>query len=345
MNYCKYAALLLLLSFQAVAQIGGSNTYNFLDLTAAARTAALGGTFISVKDNDLNLALQNPSLLNPSMDGELALGAVSYFGGITYGDAAFAVDKKAVGTFMASIHYVDYGSFTETDNTAAILGSFKASEYAFSLGWAHPFADSLFSIGAQIRFIDSQLYLYNSYGLAGDISATYYDSEREWTIALVARNIGSQIKTYTPQNNEPLPLEVMAAASKRLKHVPFRFTITARHLEQWDISYIDPTTATVVDPITGQTTYTTISFGDKLMRHFIFSGEILLSKNFHLRVAYNDEQKAEMSIPTASSGAGWSFGFGLKIYHFQLSYGRAIYSIAGGSNFFSLTTNIHDFIH
>ena len=347
MNCCKYAALLFLLFFHpsAHAQIGGSNTYQFLDLTAAARTAALGGTFISVKDNDVNLALQNPSLLNPSMNGDLAFGGVSYFSGIKYGDVAYALDEKKIGTFMAGIHYVDYGTFLETDNTATILGNFTGGEYAFSIGWAHPLGDSSFTIGAQARFIYSHLYSYMSEGLAGDISATYYDSDREWTVALVGRNLGAQIKTYTPQIQEPLPMEVIAAVSKRLEHVPFRFTLTARHLEQWDISYLDPTTAAVVDPITGQTTYNSISFIDKLTRHMIFSGEILLSKNFHLRAAYNDERKREMSLTTASSGAGWSFGFGLKISHFQLSYGRSIYSIAGSTDSFSITANLRDFIH
>ena len=163
MNKFRITTLLLFLwAVRSVAQVGGSTTYSFLDLTAAARTAALGGTFISVKDNDLNLALQNPSLLNPTMDGEIALGAVSYVSDIKYGDAAFALDRKNVGTFMAFIHYIDYGTFTETDNTAAILGNFRSSEYSVGVGWAHPISsDSSFTVGAAAKFIISQLYLNN----------------------------------------------------------------------------------------------------------------------------------------------------------------------------------------
>lgn len=347
MNYRIYVALFFLSSYlPANAQVGGGSIYQFLNIAAAARPASMGGTFISVKDNDLNLALQNPSLLNPSMDGSIAFGGVSYFSDVKLGDAAFALDKKKAGTFMASIHYIDYGSFLETDNTAEIIGNFSAAEYAISVGWAHPInEDSSFTVGAQARFIYSHLYSYYSSGLVGDISATYYDRERQWTVALVGRNLGSQLKEYTIGVHEPVPMEVIAAVSKRLAHVPFRFNLTLRNLQKWDISYIDPATATTIDPITNEAVTNEISFGNKLMRHVILGGEILLSKNFHLRVAYNGQRKNEMGLETASSMAGWSFGFGLKIYHFQLSYGRAIYSIAGGSDHFSITTNIHDFIN
>src|SRR3954470_22976784 len=112
-KFTRLLILVTLIPFCLEAQVGGSATYAFLNVPAAARTAALGGTFISVKDNDLNLALQNPSLLNPSMDGTIALGGVSYLSDIRYADVAYALDKKKLGTFMAAIHYVDYGTFLE----------------------------------------------------------------------------------------------------------------------------------------------------------------------------------------------------------------------------------------
>ncbi len=346
MNYRIYAAILFLISFQSTAQIGGSSTFQLLDLASPARTAAMGGTFISVKDNDINMGLQNPSLLNKEMDGSIAFSTVSYLSDVTFGDVAFAMDRKKIGTFLAGIHYINYGDFQETDNTGTIIGSFNAAEYTFNLGWGRPITlDSSLTIGAQARYIYSHLYTYTSTGIAGDISATYYDKQREWTVALVGRNIGTQLQKYTPDNKEPLPLEVMAAASKRLQHVPFRFNVTFRHLEKWDISYQDPNQVSTVDPLTGETTSNEISFGNKMLRHLVIGGEILLSKNFHLRAAYNGERKNEMRIESANSFAGWSFGFGLKIYHFQLSYGHAAYNLAGATDHFSITTNIHDFIH
>ena len=42
---------------------------------------------------------------------------------------------------------------------------------------------------------------------------------------------------------------------------------------------------------------------------------------------------------------GFSWGFGIKISKFHFSYGRATYHLAGGSNHFSLSTNLSDFYH
>ena len=48
----------------SVAQIGGDNTYEFLNLVPSARISAMGGKMVPVRDNDLNLIFGNPALLN-----------------------------------------------------------------------------------------------------------------------------------------------------------------------------------------------------------------------------------------------------------------------------------------
>ena len=88
---------ILLTSLAAHAQIGGNYVYQFLNVPASARIAALGGTLITVKDHDLNTALQAPSLINPSMDRSLALSGVLYPDGVKFGNAAFARDYGKLG--------------------------------------------------------------------------------------------------------------------------------------------------------------------------------------------------------------------------------------------------------
>ena len=70
----------------AFAQVGGRSVYPFLDVPASARIAAMGGTFITVRDHDLNAALQAPSLLNPDMDNSIAFNAVNLVGGVKLGE-------------------------------------------------------------------------------------------------------------------------------------------------------------------------------------------------------------------------------------------------------------------
>ena len=325
------------------AQVGGSYTYAFLNVPASARVAALGGTFISVKDNDLNCALQNPSLLNPAINNVLAFSAVSYFDGVTFGDAAYAKDFGKTGTFMAHMHYANYGEFPETDVTGQTIGAFHAADYNFNIGWGYKL-NKLFSVGASVKSIYSNYYIYSSFGLGADIAATLYDSTSQFTAAILGRNIGTQLKTYVQDDQEPLPAEVDLAVSKRLIHTPLRLNFTYRHLEVFDLSYTDPNDISETDLTTGEQQVATHGFFDKLKRHIILAGEILISQNFHLRMAYNFQRSQEMSIDTSPGTVGLSWGFGIKISKFNISYARAAYHQVSSSDHFSISTNLSDFV-
>ena len=61
------------------AQIGGQSTYAFLNLENSARIAALGGASPVALDDDLSLAIANPSLIRSSMDQQLTFSFVDYF--------------------------------------------------------------------------------------------------------------------------------------------------------------------------------------------------------------------------------------------------------------------------
>jgi hypothetical protein len=325
------------------AQVGGSYTYAFLNVPSSARVAALGGTFISAKDNDLNCALQNPSVLNPSMSNVLALSGVSYFDGVKFGDAGYAKDFGKAGTFLVNMHYANYGEFPETDVTGQTIGSFHAADYNLNLGWGYQL-NKLFSVGADLKTIYSNYYIYNSFGLATDLAATLYDSSSQFTAAIVAKNIGTQLKNYVIDDNEPLPVEADIAFSKRLVHTPLRLNITYRHLEQFDLAYTDPNDISGTDLTTGEQLVTTYGFFNKFSRHIIIAGEILITQNFHLRAAYNFQRRQELSIDTSPGTVGLSWGFGIKISKFIIGYGRAAYHQEGSADHFSISTSLSDFI-
>ena len=79
------ALILAFAAHSAAAQIGGLNTYEFLNLSPSARVSALGGNLITVRDDDANLALANPSLLNESMHQQLAFSHSFHVAGISHG--------------------------------------------------------------------------------------------------------------------------------------------------------------------------------------------------------------------------------------------------------------------
>jgi len=340
-----YFSIVVLLFFTQglSAQLGGSSVYNFMDIPSSARVASLGGNQIAVRDNDLNLAIYNPALLNKEMGNQLALSYVKYFADINFGFASYAKHIDSVATFAATLQFVDYGTFNETDETGAELGTFKAGDYVLNLAGGYEI-DSLFSIGANVKFIYSSLSVYSSYGAAVDVAGTYANPASGWTASAVLRNIGYQFKTYTSDERENLPFQVQFGVTKKFKHAPFRLGIMAEQLQKWDLTYDDPNAPVTIDPTTGEVvSQNKNGFGEQLMRHLIFNAEILLSKNFHIRIGYNYRRRQELKINDRPGTAGLSWGMGLRISKFHLSYGRATYHHVGASNHFTVAVRFADF--
>ncbi|MCB0521533.1 MAG: type IX secretion system protein PorQ [Lewinellaceae bacterium] len=339
--------LAFFLSHYLEAQVtGGTNVYDFLNFSASARITGLGGNLITVRDDDVNLALANPASLNPSMHQQLGFNHVFYPAGINTGYAAYGhFVKKLDMTLHGGIQYLTYGTFDATDEVGNVTGEFKASEYAIALGAGRQLYERV-TVGANLKFITSRFESYNSIGLAGDLAAMFHDTASRINVTLVFRNIGTQLSKYRDGKTEPLPFEMQVGVSKRLVHLPFRFSIVYRYLDKWNISYDDPNSQEDTFIFgDAQQSSSGNSFVDNLARHFIFSGEFLFGKkdNFRVRIGYNHLQRKEMSVKNLRSLAGFSFGAGLKINRFRVEYGRSFVHLGAGLNHFSISTNIQEF--
>lgn len=340
-----FLILFFIITSTLSAQVGGSSTYEFLNLTNSARIAALGGNFMAVKDNDINLAIANPSLISSGMDNKLALSYVNDFANINYGYAAYSKTFKNPGSFVASIQYVNYGTFTNADATGQTYGTFRAAEYAFNLGWGRQL-DSNFSIGANLKAINSVMETYSSFGLAVDVAGTYYNKKKQFAASLIFKNAGRQLSYYTPSNNETLPFEIQLGLSQKLSHAPFRIDIVLTHLEKWDLMYEDPLNPSVkTDPLTGETTTRSSlsKFADNAMRHIVAGIEFTPSNNFYVSFGYNYQRRQEMKVDTDLAMVGFSWGFGFRISKFNISFARVTQHVAGSTNFFTLATNLSAF--
>lgn len=326
------------------AQVGGTHTYDFLDLTNSARIASLGGKMVPVYDDDLNLPFFNPSILNPQMDNHLVLNYVNYFADINYGYASYAHNYTGLGTFAAGIHYINYGDFTAANETGVITGSFTASEYALNLMYSREI-DSNFTVGINLKPVYSSLEDYQSYGLATDLGLTYHSTNQLFVATVVFRNLGMQFKSYY-NSQEPLPFEIEVGVSQRLQFAPFRFMLTLQQMQKPDLTYTKPLSQQQLDPVTGLPVQTSeiAVLSDKILRHMIFGMEFIPLKCFYFRAGLNYERRQELMIDTEPGMVGFSWGFGLKISKFQLSYGRATYHLAGASNLFSISINLSELV-
>ena len=328
------------------AQSGGNSSYPFLNLVTSARIASMGGNSLAIYDNDLGLAAVNPSLISPDMHHQLAMQFVDYYTDINYGSVYFSRTFKKVGSFTAGIHYIDYGKFDRTDVGGDITGSFSASEYAMQIGWGRRL-DSSFSIGANIKPVVSYMDGDRSVGLGTDLAATYHNPKNDLAVSLLVRNAGRQISREAPGEMEAFPFTAELAVTKRLKHLPFRYSITYHHLEKFDLTFKDPLVDDpAIDPLTNQPVKEDKvgKFADKLARHFIIGGEFMPSKNFSVRLGYNYMRRQELGVDTRMSTVGISWGFGFRIKQFQFNYARSANHLAGSPNYISLIASLGEWI-
>lgn len=333
--------ILLLVTFQSFAQIGGEGAYGFLNLTTTPRLAALGGKVATLDDPELGLTLYNPSLLNSQMHNQLALSYVAYYAGIRYGSALYSRNIERFGTIAVGIMEVNYGTFTEANDVGNITGSFTASDMAINLLYSRAI-DSAFTLGINVKPLYSHLYSYNSFGIAADLGVNYHCSNSLFSAGFILRNIGTMIKPYT-NTYERLPFEVVLGISKKLAHAPFRFAVTLHQLQNLDMYYkrSQPDNSTLgVGDVSKDSKLKSLS--NETLSHLILGVEFTPLKSFTFRLGYNYQRRNEMKVEEKIASVGFSWGFGIRISKFQLSYGQSRYHLAGPSKFFSISTDLDD---
>jgi hypothetical protein len=343
-NRYFFLFFLLGLSLIAKAQLGGKYTYEFLELPTGSRVAALGGNIAPIFDKDLGLALNNPSLLNSQMNNYILFHVSDYHADIKYGTLAIAhTFKKSGWNTMAGIQYMDYGTFIKTDENGYLIGEFDAADYAYKFSASKQLFNKVYA-GSTFKFVTSRYETYRSYGAMFDVAVSYVDTANRFTASLVADNIGTQIKPYTEGNYEPVPLNIQIGFSKKFAHNPLRLVIIAHHLNVLDFTYQDPAKQNQSIYGTGTQTNYTIPLSEKIFRHFIFGGELVITKNFFFDFSYNHQRRKEMTIPDMKGLTGFAWGFGLRLSKFYLSYSNSIDYKDSRVNHFTFATSIDDWV-
>lgn len=355
MKYWLSIVLLLTLS-SSYAQIGGNSTYEFLRIPNSARITSVGGSLITVRDGDLNLAYHNPAALNPSMHRRIAFNQSAYLGGTTHGYLAYGhyIDQGKVPVMVhAGLQYISYGKFQNRDITGAYAGETSAAEYAINIGAGYQISKFL-SVGANAKTILSYLGSYNSTGMAFDLAAMFADTAKKINVTVAFKNIGTQFSTYNRNNNlEPLPFDLQIGLAHRLKYIPLRFSVIMHNIHRWGIVYDDPSQSDSETFLSGngdqQVDNSAGKVVDDIFRHFIFNIELLFGKKgkpevFRLAAGYNHMRRGELVSTNLSDIAGFSFGCGLRIKQFQIDYGFGGYHFAGAAHHFSLAVNLDEIL-
>lgn len=321
----------------------GYGVYKFLDLPVSSRLAALGGTNVSLNDNDLNFAFQNPSLLTEEMDNVASMNMANYLADIQFGSAMYS---KSFGShsFAVGVQFVDYGLFKETTEFNEIIGNFTAKDYAMSLIYSRSITDKI-SVGGTLKPVYSVMERYTSFGMAVDAGVNFLSTSQLFSAGLVLRNLGTQFKGYYAdeynQHYEPLPFDIQIGLSKKLAHAPLRLSATLHNLQHWNLSH--QSTNKPIDKLDPGKNDDKISFVDMAFRHSVFAVEFVPTKSFYLTAGYNHRRHAEMIMSGFKSLSGFSFGGGLKLYKFHVGFGMTQFQVGNYSYQFSISTSLNEF--
>lgn len=329
--------LFVFLSIELSAQVGGESVYQFLNLSTSARQLALGGEVLTLTD-DVNQPIWNPAVINPDLDNKLAVNYSSYLAGINVGSLSYArLISRRFGTIHSSINYLDYGTLIGADAQGNETGNFGASDLAISIGYAVNLPWTNVYFGANVKLISSNISNFTSSGVAADFGILYYSPYKPYSFTIVARNVGTQIKSFNG-TNERLPFKVALGASFQLEHVPLKWYGTIDNLQQWDISVANPSEQTT--DLEGNVTSEEVGFIGNAFRHLVIGAELFPQSAINLRLGYNFRRAAELKLQNVRTFGGISFGFGIKMNKLKFNYAYSKFHSATNASTFSLQIDL-----
>lgn len=297
-----------------------SSVFNFLRLPSSAHTTALGGTNISLIEDDASLLFGNPALLSSVSDRTLNVNFMTYMQGSKVGSAAFTRTAGERGSWGVAAQFAHYGSMTQATANDELLGTFSALDMALSGVYSY-YLNEYWAGGASGKFIYSKYGEYTSVALAVDLGLNYFDEELDFSLSAVAANLGGQIKAFG-DTHERLPFDLRVGFTKGMFHAPFAFSVTMTDLTRWSSNYF-------YNPEKKP------GFGRILMNHFVVGVDCTPSRIFYVSAGYNFRRANELKAAGSSHGAGLSVGGGLQLSRARFGIAYAKYHVSTPSLVFN----------
>ena len=188
------AAGIILSSSLAGAQ-NTSSAYDFLDISTSTHAFALGGTNVAIVDPDVTLVDQNPALLGPEVDDQVAFNSMPYMGSGNFAGIRYGRGAGERGAWAAGIRYLNYGSIQGYEPDGTMTGKFSPADVVFEGTYSHDFTDRLRG-GMNLKMIYSTYEQYTAFAMAVDLGINYYNEEKDLSLSAVITNAGGQLKRF-----------------------------------------------------------------------------------------------------------------------------------------------------
>lgn len=314
----KKVVLTLLLTIFAICSWGqeSQTEYNFLRLPVSAHAAALGGENITIIEDDPSLGFSNPALAASVSDKTIGVNYMNYMSGANMGSATFNRVINDKMTWAVGGEFINYGSIKEVNENNVQTGTFSANDFAVGGTFTYLLLKNVVG-GITAKFVYSSLGSYNSLAMGVDLGLNWYEPEHEWSVSVVARNLGGQLKAYD-EKYEKMPIDVQVGVSKRLGTSPLRLSATLVNLTHYDYRFVN---------------------------HLDFGVDVLLSDNIWIGGGYNFRRADEMKIQSndddeSSHMAGLSVGAGLNLERFKINIAYGKYHVSSGSLLINLAYSL-----
>jgi hypothetical protein len=324
----NFLYLIVLFSPTTFAQIGGKNSFEFLNVPGNARLTALGGVNVSLADRDPNFFFSNPALSGDTLSGFASAGHQFYVADIGQSVFSFLPTFKTIGMFSVGISHFGYGNIKAYDQTGLEIGDFNSSETLLIISRSHQVRH--FRVGASLKAAFSSIAGYRATAVMVDVGGLFIHPETDFTVGMAIKNLGFILSEYSETSDTSLPFDVQVGTTFKPEHMPLRFSVTAYQLTQPDISYYDP--------VQGNEEPETL---DKVLRHFNFGVELLLHRNVNILVGYNYLLHKELKLENAGGGSGLSFGFSAQVKSFEFVFSRSSYVVGTAGYNLTLSANMN----
>jgi Outer membrane protein transport protein (OMPP1/FadL/TodX). len=303
--------VLILVSGAVHAQ---NSTYSFLLSDVGARSTAMAGSFVSMR-NDVNTIFYNPAGLATVARPQASFGYIKNLLDINSGYVSYAQNLSGIGMVGFGINYVNYGTFDRTDEFANKVGTFSAGDLAASVGFANEFEENLY-YGIAAKFIYSSIAEYVSSAIGADFGILYFiPGANPVSFGASILNIGTQLNPYL-NTRESLPLEVKVGATIKPEHLPLLLNL--------DFHKLNETQSDLVSHF----------------KMFSIGGEFIMSKELRFRFGYNNERRRDLKLGTSPGLAGFSFGGGLVLETLRFDYAFTSFGKIGSLNSITVEMNL-----
>lgn len=303
----------------ATAQIENSG-FPVLQLEPSARTAAMAGSSVALTDPGAGALFSNPALITTEADGHLEFSWLNHLSDISAGWIAYGKDFDSLGTFVAGVRYLSFGSFDERNDLGEQTGTFSASDVALTVGASRPWREGI-RYGASLSFMHSSLASSGASAMGIEAGAVYDDPERRQSFGVSFHHLGFVLSSIG-ERSDALPADLRIGFTKRLAHLPLLLSVTGYRLHKMDAGPED----------TGAIA--------KILYHTRLAGEFQFSESFRVRLGYDHRRHDELKIKSRLDLAGFSTGVGIRISRFSFDYALNSWSSLGGLHRITVSSSL-----